>query len=509
MKTIIKLLLILLPFVGTFASTQDTVYVMSGGAVIFKKAITEVDSFSFENSFINRKSIAEKIASDKNYGIFYQGLVATGLVDSLRADRDKTYNINDYRFLISTLQAQKLWFYDDVPSAKRYGYTLFIESDSVFNLNSIKSFSDLKTYAASIYNVVYPEDASITDVKNRKNSLNRFIAYHIINKKLSLKMLIDAFDTDHMVKSVDLYEYLETMCPGTLMEIKKERSTNRTNIINYVTQTGNSIQIINQFGAPEIYNGYYYGIDKPMCYDVNVLNELSGKRLRFDFSSFFPELTNNNICGNGTVSSVSPSQNINYRIPRGYLSRMNTSEQTVVGYLTPYDKFQNYQGDEIYIGANSGKLLDFTITTPTIPAGNYEIRFGYLLNGRRGMVAMYLDGISLGAPLNLNLLSSSPEIGYVTPHTVAADYEGYENDKVLRSNGYMKGPACYKVPVSGWTYGINARYSASILRKILGTFSFKSAGTHTFTVKGLSEGEFQCDYMEFVPVGALEAEDIY
>lgn len=508
MKTIIKFLLILLPFVGTFASTQDTVYVMSGGVVIFKKAITEVDSFSFENSFLNRKSIAEKIAVDKNYGIFYQGLVATGLVDSLRADRDKTYNFNDYRFLITTLQTQKQWFYDVVPDAKRYGFTLFMESDSVFKLNNVKSLSDLKTYAASIYNVVYPEDATITDVRNRKNSLNRFIAYHIINKKLSLKMLIDAFDTDHMVKSVDMYEYLETMCPGTLMEIKKERSTNRTNIINYVTQTDNSIQIINQFGAPEIYNGYYYGIDKPMCYDVNVLKELSGKRLRFDFSSFFPELTNNNICGNGTVKSAS-YQNVDYQIPQGYLSRISFSEQTKLLYVTPYDKFQNYQGDEMDLYSTPGRLLDFTITTPAIPAGTYEVRYGYLTNGKRGMVGMYLDGIALGTPLNLNLNSSDPEIGYEAPHTVATDYEGYENDKVLRNHGYMKGPACYKVPITGWSFGTNARYSTSILRKILGTFSFPTAGTHTFTVKGLSEGEFQCDFMEFVPVSALETEDIY
>ena len=79
---------------------------------------------------------------------------------------------------------------------------------------------------------------------------------------------------------------LKPFVRGTLIEIKKERSTNQTNIINYVTQTGNSVRIINQFGAPEIYNGYYYGIDKPMCYDINVLNELSGKRLRFDFCRF-------------------------------------------------------------------------------------------------------------------------------------------------------------------------------------------------------------------------------
>ncbi|HEY6914028.1 MAG TPA: hypothetical protein VI413_05070 [Paludibacter sp.] len=507
MKTIIKLLLVFLPLAGSFASTQDTIYVMRSGEVIYKKAVSELDSISFENWSVNRRSITEKIATDDNYSIFYQGLVATGLVDSLKADRDKTYDFMKYMSLLSFSKDMGQWFYDELPRLKRSGFTLFMESDSVFILNGIKNLSELKTYAAGIYNAVYPEDAAVTDLRNRKNSLNRFIAYHIINKKLSLRMLIDAYDTDHMLKTIDMYEYLETFCPGTLIEIKKERSTNQTNIINYVTQTGNSVRIINQFGAPEIYNGYYYGIDKPMCYDINVLNELSGKRLRFDFAGFFSELTNNNLRGNGTINS--PSQNINYKIPRGYLSRINFSEQTNVSYLTPYDKFQDYQGDEIVLAPTTGKLYDFTITTPPVPAGTYEVRYGHMTNGKRGVAEMYVDGISAGAPVNLNSKSTNGEIGYEFPHTIAADYEGYENDKVMRNHGYMKGPACYKVPKLGWTTGVNARYSENNLRKILGTFNFTSAGTHTFTVKGLSSGEFQCDFIEFVPVNALENEDIY
>ena len=60
------------------------------------------------------------------------------------------------------------WFYDELPRLKRSGFTLFMESDSVFILNGIKNLSELKTYAAGIYNAVYPEDAAVTDVRNRK-----------------------------------------------------------------------------------------------------------------------------------------------------------------------------------------------------------------------------------------------------------------------------------------------------------------------------------------------------
>lgn len=280
MKTYIKILLLLLPFASLSASTQDTIYVMRDGAVLFKKAITEIDSISFENYLLNRKSIVEKIESDNNYSIFYQGLLATGLADSLRDDRDKTYNFEKFNSFISVEKADNQWFYQEVPQLKKFGFTLLMESDSVFNSYGVSNLTTLKAYAASIYNQAYPEDANISDVKNRKNSLNRFIAYHIISKKLKLNMFIDAFDTNHMLKNRDMYEYIETMCPNSLIEIKKERLTAETNLINKIPQTGSVIRIIKNFDDKDLYNAYYYGIDKTLTFDVNFQEQLAGKRLR-------------------------------------------------------------------------------------------------------------------------------------------------------------------------------------------------------------------------------------
>jgi hypothetical protein len=132
-----------------------------------------------------------------------------------------------------------------------------------------------------------------------------------------------------------------------------------------------------------------------LVYDKEVDNMLSGKRLRFDSSSFFAELTNNNMRGRGTFKSAT-QQNLHFQIPRGYIERIKASEQTVVGYLCGYDKFQNYQGDEIFLNASAGKLYDFEIKTPPIPSGTYEIRFGYLTNGKRGVAQLYFDGIPCG-----------------------------------------------------------------------------------------------------------------
>ncbi|MFT3752038.1 MAG: fasciclin domain-containing protein [Paludibacter sp.] len=456
-----------------------------------------------------RVGIAGVIAQDSVFSIFYQALAATGLVDSLYRVEDETYNYTKYTDLIETTKDKNLWSYDELPVTRKYGYTVLMESDQTMKANGITDLESLKAYAANVYDKVYPEDADNKNITSRTNSLNRFVAYHIITKRLSSLHFVDKYDTDHMIKLVgrDMYEYIETMCPNTLIEVKKDRSLGGVNLFNYCRETGLSTQLATSNINKDAGNGVYHEIGGMLVYSVDVANELSSKRLRFDSSSFFDELTNNNMRGRGTVKST--SQNINFKLPRGYISRISSSEQTVVAYLTCYEKFQNYEGDEIYLNAAKGKLFDFSIITPPIPAGTYEIRFGYLTNDKRGVAQLYFDDVPCGVPLNLNTRSSDASIGYEAPHTVADDYEGYENDKMMRNRGYMKGPASYKVPVTGWSYGENARYSTQILRRIMGTYTFNSAGHHKFSVKALSGGEFMFDYLEFVPTSALETEDIY
>lgn len=458
-----------------------------------------------------RAGIVEAVGGNEKFSMFYEALVATGLADSLLKDRDETYDPKQYASLVTVPKDKGDWYYQEIPASRKYGYTLLLESNATLQANGINDFASMKAKAAEIYNEVYPQDAGITDITNRKNSLNRFIAYHIIEKQLSYEKFINAYDTEHMLKTRDMFEYVETMCPNTLIEIKKERLTNLTNLINYNRETGKVIQIVLSNYDNDATNGVYHEIDGLLVYSQEVENELSTKRLRFDSSSFFPELTNNNMRGSrfkqNTITSLYNEQSLHYQLPRNYIARITSSEQTVVGYLAGYHKFQNYEGDEIFLNASSGKLYDFTITTPPIPAGIYEVRFGYLTNGKRGVAQLYFDNIPCGVPLNLNTYAT--DNGWELPGSIPDDPMGYENDKMMRNRGYMKGPANYKVITPGWTTGQNARYSNAILRRILGQFTFNEAGSHKLTVKGLSGGEFMFDYMEFVPTNAIENEDIY
>ena len=460
-----------------------------------------------------RAGIVEAISKDSLFSVFYKALIETGLGDSLLQERDKTYDPTLYQSLITTPKDLNLWYYNTVPTARKYGYTILMESNSTLKANGITDLASMKQVAATIYDQMYPNDANIKEITDRSNSLNRFIAYHIINKQLSYSKFIDAyvleqnsFALSHTIDKpgVNMNEYLEPMCPNTLIEITRKGGTNETNLINRISSTDKSIHIVKANSDKDATNGVYHEIDGLLVYNRAVDNEMSTKRLRFDAASFFPELTNNNMRGLGQTKP-----NLQYRLPRGYVSRISSSEQTVISYLTPYDKYQDFQGDEIFLGATTGKLFDFSIVTPPIPAGTYEVRFGYLTNGKRGVTQLYFDNEPAGVPLNLNTYSSDMSIGYEAPHTVAADYEGYENDKMMRNRGYMKGPACFKVVVPGWSSGENARYSTAALRKILGTYTFKNAGNHLLSAKGLSGGEFMFDYLEFVPTSVLENEDIY
>jgi hypothetical protein len=352
------------------------------------------------------------------------------MADSLLQVKDEKYDPNKYSSLITVTKENRGggYWYHDVPASRYFRYTVLMESNTTLAKYGITDLESLKAYAASKYDEVYPEDAHVTDFRDRRNSLNRFVSYHLISKQLSHKMFIDAYDTGHMLKTKDMYEYIETMCPNTLLEVSKVRLLNQTNLINNNKETGKVVRLVSSNWDNGALNGIYHEIDDMLVYDYQTDLMMSTKRLRFDTGSFFDELTNNNIRGLGILNPEP-----RFQLPRGYIKRINCTEQTVVAYLCPWGQFQDYEGDEIYLSSKAGKLYDFSIETLPIPAGNYEVRFGFIANNNRGVAQLYLDGIPAGVPLNLRTAATNSQIGYVTPHTLTTDWEGFENDKMMRT----------------------------------------------------------------------------
>lgn len=440
-------------------------------------------------------TLAQAVKGNPRFSIFTAAMELTGMIDSLYKVEELSYNADDYKSLdINYVQGSGS--VDEIPVSKKYGYTILVESDDTYKKFGINSVEDLKNYAAAnVYNED-KSDAQVADPHDRRNSLNKFVSYHMMDKKLTNTKFIDDYDTDHMLKTFDMYEYIETMCPNTLIEVKKQRSSGETNLFNTISETGAAVRIIAK--DSDAVNGVYHEIDKILIYNYEVAQELSGKRLRMDAASFFPEITNNN------MRYYDASKPRSWVYPPGYIKRLTCTSSTRFCYLNAYGGYLDYEGDEIYLKG----MYDFTMETPPIPAGTYEVRFSYQPTGGRGAAQLYWDGVPCGIPLDLRILASDPLIGYVEPGTDSEDLQGLENDKMMRNRGYMKGPNTYKDVLGVWYGKKVARQSSQSLRRILGTYTFTKSGTHKFAVKAVREGQFMMDFLEFVPVEILENEGV-
>lgn len=443
-------------------------------------------------------NLVQAIGNDPKFSIFYDALIKTGMADSLTRILDESYHPEKWLYLDENYH-QGSGSRDNIPESRKYGFTAFIESDSILKtVYNINTTDELRAYVEARVYHEDPADANVTNIKDRRNGFNKFVSYHLCNKKLPFIKIIDMYDTDNQIKTYNMFEYIEMMEPNTLMEVMKNRSNGGANQLNTMHETGEFISINNNYRDKDAVNGVYHELNKMLIYDVETATEMSTKRLRMDAAAFFPEFTNNN------MRIYNRDQPLSWVYPPGYIKRLTFSEGTYFSYSNAYDGYQDYQSDEVYLKG----LYDFEIETPCIPAGTYEVRFSYQPTGWRGAAQLYWDHKPCGIPLDLRIPANDPLVGYETPGTNADDPMGYENDKMMRNRGYMKGPCTYKDAINRWYGNKVARYSTASLRRILGTYTFKKSSTHIFTVKAVRQGQFMFDFLEFVPVEVIENEDI-
>lgn len=443
-------------------------------------------------------NIIQAVAEDKRFSLFVSALFETGVAHLLTKTRDENYDPKNYSHFDVTF-VQGGGSVDELPVSRKYGFTILMTSDETYRERyGIETLDQLKAYVAQRVYHENPADALVTNPKDPRNSLYKYVAYHCINKKLTYHQFIEAYDTDHMIKTFDMFEYIETMSPNTLMEVKLERGSVLANAINMIPETGEAVRIKRDYKDKDAINGVYHEIDRMLIYDASVVAMLSSKRLRMDAATFFPELTNNN------MRYYDPTRPRSWVFPPGYIERLTATENTRFCYLNAFGGYLNFQGDEIYLRG----MYHFTLETPPIPAGTYEIRFGYQPTGGRGAAQLYWNSVPTGIPLDLRILANDPLVGFVEPGTDPDDPFGFENDKMMRNRGYMKGPSTFRDVLGVWYGRRIARNSPQYLRRILGTFTFETTRTHFFTVKAVREGQFMMDFLEFVPIEMIEFEDV-
>lgn len=493
------------------------------GYQVFSSSSIKIGDVELHNGLVHHvdhvlspsdSTLASIISNNEKFSLFAQALELTEISEKLLDVKDLSYVTPAEIGGLKDGDAGHTSTIKRIPERRLFGFTALVESDDTYEAAGITSIEEMVAYAKGIYDQVYPEDKDVTDVTDPRNSLNRFVAYHIINKSVAKRFFIDKYDntgnnnamdgTSHTIKVYDLYEYLETLSPNTLIEVKIDRSLGESNLFNMNEDTKAAIRLTDDVDNAAV-NGYLHEIDQVLTFNNDFLGRLSSKRIRMDALSFFPELTNNNIRG-----QVMPLGSWDvWLIPDNYIDRVTVKE----GYLTifTHDRASSLYGDEIFA---IGEHCDFTFEVSPIPAGTYEVRFGYSMNSKRGIYQIYLDGKPCGIPLNLNTPLSDPDIGYKVPGLDANDREGFQNDKMMRNRGYMKGPDAFKAATSGWHNTTSARLDDRVARRILGVYTFDEMKTHTFRFKcvgkdgNVAKPEFMFDYLEFVPTEKIESEGV-
>jgi uncharacterized surface protein with fasciclin (FAS1) repeats len=424
------------------------------------------------------------MGNDERITLFVEALEATGLDDSMQWMRDETY--------IQPAVAP-LSIYPDkgitcrTPKERKIGYTCFVESNDVLAAAGITDLESMKNFAAQVYNTMYPEDAGITDTRDRRNSLNRFIAYHLIDKTIHYN---NFFYKANMVQGVTLYEFMETFCPNTIFRVSNDGGEVFINRDNDRNVPGIRVLPIEPGHEQDTENGIYHLIDNVLTYNQKVRTLLLNTRIRVDAASLHPEMmTNGYRYEKGDDPSGVSGDDKFYFFPDGFLKNVEfVSNNTRLYYLQGSNSWCNYQADEMMALGQ----FDFIMRLPPVPAGTYEIRFGYTANNNRGILQFYVDGEPQGIPLNMKKIGTDPVIGWMPDGTDG----GVEVDKMMRNRGYMKGGTSYKNNTN------TGRTHSGALRRIVCTKTWDYDGPHYLRFKSVSANgndQFMIDYFEYVP----------
>ena len=528
----------------------------------------------------------QQLSTQSGFTLFTEALDKTGYSDELRKfEIDPEYE-EKYANEMSPPFITQNKAVQPYPPTKNYGFTLLVETDELlmnpdnnpFGIE-ITDIESLEWFAAQWYGTNVDKINKTFDLKgqykDKNNPLNKFVAYHIIDRKLSYasgqssggfimekhfqpgngKTYDDAyFDSEQNLGSDDRegtnvhdrYDYFETAYPYSCLKVTKPMLTGKTTsykrygetttgtldkeiVLNYtqdITLCKPNMEYhvnvvvedpmtttkrrpgLERFNG-KASNGNIYTIDKILIYNEeemkdNILNE----RMRWDITSLFPELTNNDI-------RWAPIDNKTmYFIPEGYCERIRYINPTsLLFYLRPAKTYLNsyasYQGDELLA---TGKY-DFEYRIPHVPSGSYEIRIGFSTSNARGMVQFYINGEICGIPLDMRMNDKNKEfMGWKTENETNEE-ENKENDKAMRNRGFMKAPASIygqgtinDLEGQPVTVIRNLRFGEAALRRVLGTYDLTNGVEYWIRVKDVTDAdgsnnpfEYNQDYLEIVP----------
>ena len=545
-----------------------------------------VDKVIVPNTSLGSQLLDE---NQEEFTIFYEALRRCALLDSLYKYRDDDYEEwkDEYEDFTSSMHIGNEDYVGKRPDHRYYGYTVFIVPDEYLYSNYSEYFNESMTMdekidalyeiAADTYDdsgsesifgldEIDPDDSegrtykerywNKDDLTSRYNPLNMFMSYHMLNRLFtSSAKFVNCWGV--YTAYLDPTEWITTMLDYSVIKIEKVYKT----VDDQAEESGEFY--LNHSRASE-YNDYervegahiivpdaenfslnvaFYYLDHFVTYDNATRNNVFNDRMRIDFMTVFPELTNNDIrlCGNPTQAygtydndeSGSESGGYNYYLPPGYLDNVTFSENTTWFVQRPIVYWSSLHGD---VQGVLGTSYDVTFRLPTVPPGNYELRLGYCALEDRGIGQVYVDGTPQGIPIDMRYGPDDSRVGGLyngfngwrnadeNSNGIYTTEELEENARVMKNNGYYSGPKGAFYNNDGTS---EPKYSASscvihynqddLMRRKICNVQIQAHTYHTIRLRSVmsssDSGNFVLDYMELVPISICGAggvgEDLY
>lgn len=506
----------------------------SGSIYVNKTAAIKVRDEEVENGVVHvldkvlqhsNSMLTDLLEQDSRISLFYDAMKLTGFDQKLQGFMDSKYEeyrredglagINDRR----TEDNKNIVCPVLYPMNRKIGYTGFIETNEVLAKVGVTSIEDLVEYAKQIYDKSFEKDKDAYQEGVYTDSIHplyRFVAYHFLDRRIYTEMMTTyKHFQENMYDATDFYE---TMCAGTILKASRGLSTKDQTRLNrrYGMSHGTNYRIegvpVNELEMYDGSNGVYYLIEEPLVYSQEVVGTVLNDRMRFDAATLMPELATNDIFRNGDGSVDGPSRGHSYQIPNtieySYVKNLKVYQDAIVYYQAPVIGFWCWYADEIVAKGS----YDFAIKLPPVPAEiTYEVRYGYVPMGHRGVVQVYIGeeestgkvkytpcGIPIDLTDNANGTVLSPKIGWFSDDECESDDEIIKRDKAMHNRGYMKGPT---TQAEGASKNNIARKQSNHLRRIVATQTLEAGKNYYLRFRSVDETakEFMFDYLELCP----------
>ena len=399
--------------------------------------------------------------------LFSQAIKYCGLRNRLNEYYDENYHVG-YDSVGSAsrvhLHASSRDYILEYWEKRKVGFTIFVEPDSLFNSRGIMDLDDLAEYARKVYDPIYPESAGVTDPTDPRNSLNRFISYHILpfiaghDNFNTRKDMISMFH----LKSYDPQDYFTPLAPSSMMRISTDIEDGTENVyINRLWKEGNGSTVfkgekqrgilvlkgsdlrdVNQIAM----NGMIHYIDDILVYDSNVRDYILDRRLRIDCGTLSPDFITSGARGAQPYQG-SGKRSIGFKDPAGFHS-FNSDYRI---HLRPVDDdTYTYEGDAVDIEG----LFDMYVKLPPVPHdGTWQLRVSFrALTQYCGIVQYYMAKAApgaelthdmwapLGLPCDLRVELNDPNVGWISDNDMEDDDAIDALDKSMKNRSWMKGP---------------------------------------------------------------------